>query len=42
MTNDAVWTAIASPGRLTMDEHTELMNSLLMDAVKTRSGEGNR
>ncbi len=34
MTNDALWAAIATPGRLTTDEHTELMNRLLKDAIR--------
>ncbi len=34
MTNEQLWNAVSNPGRLTMPEHTELMNALLRSAAQ--------
>lgn len=36
MTNEELWSAISAPGRLTMNEHIELMNQLLKGAAENR------
>ena len=38
MTNEALWSRVATPGRLTDAEHIDLMNRLLREAAQTRTG----
>ena len=42
MTNDELWSKLATAGRLTNDQHTELMNTLLKRAAEWREGGRNR